>query len=242
MLISVVIPLRDEESSLLQLFDELSSAFSEVSFDREFILVSDGSRDRTPVILQEKSRDWPVLRPLILSKSGGQTSALRHGIAAARGEWIGTLDGALQDDPRDLRRMLELTAPGFEAIIGYRRQRAARDSILKSFCSWAANASVSLLFFRRQKDLGCPVRLMRASLAKRLLLRDGMHRFIPILCMLEGAAIRQIAVAHRGRKHGSSHYGISRVFKVLPDILRLWVLRVKQREKWSRSSITRDGT
>jgi len=224
--LSVVIPVYNEEENIRPLMESLAKNLA--GFDHEVIFVDDGSTDHTVEEIIKRSQE--NTRILVFSRNFGQTSALAAGIDAARGEFIATLDGDLQNDPADIPSMLErLKKDNLDIIAGRRLQR--RDGLmLRKIPSAIANFLIRKLTRVKVHDYGCTLKVFRASLAKKLDLYGELHRFIPILGSIHGAKIAEVYVRHHPRKFGVSKYGLGRTLKVASDLLLMFFF-VKYRQK-----------
>lgn len=217
--LSVVVPLRDEEKNVGPLYEELTRALVPLAIPYELILVEDGSADATFARLAEiQSRD-PRVRVLRFRRNFGQTAAFAAGFASARGRLIATIDGDLQNDPADLPKLLAL-AGSFDVVVGWRRRR--HDAWLtRRVPSMVANWLLGIVSGVRLHDNGCSLKVFRAEVVKPLKLRPGMHRYLPALASQLGGRVTEIVVNHRPRVHGRSKYGLSRVFRVVADLVQL---------------------
>jgi glycosyltransferase involved in cell wall biosynthesis len=214
-LLSVVIPVHDEEESLETLHRELDAALASHAGGVEFLWVDDGSRDGSLARMQAIAEKDPRVRVLTLDAQHGQSAALAAGFRAARGEWIATLDADLQNDPADLPCLLAAMEHA-DAVCGVRVGR--RDGPLRGLASRVANAFRNAVTQERVSDVGCSLRVMRARHLAGVRPFRGMHRFLPTLLRLEGARVVELPVAHRARRHGRSHYGIAdRLFVGIVD-------------------------
>jgi len=216
--ISVVIPLHDEEANVVQLHAELSDVLSLLSVPYEVILVDDGSADATFARLTEVHARDPHVQVVRFSRNFGQTAAFAAGFAHARGRFIVTMDGDLQNDPRDIPRMLDL-ARDRDIVCGWRRER--QDSLTKRVPSVAANWLLGRVTGIRLHDNGCSLKVFRAEVVKPLRLSPGMHRYLPALASQLGGRVTEVVVNHRPRRAGRSKYGLSRTFQVIRDIAQL---------------------
>lgn len=222
--LSVVIPYRDEEDSLIVLHAELSGVLDTLALEAEILLVDDGSRDAGPEIARQLAHRDPRLRLLRLSPGSGQSAALEAGFRAARGELVATLDADLQNDPADLPRLLERLETA-DCVCGIRAPR--EDALSKRLASWIANSIRRRVLADGVSDIGCSLRVMRRAQLERIKLFRGGHRFLPSMLRMEGARIVECPVRHRPRRHGRSKYGITqRLRAVVPDLLAmLWLAR-----------------
>lgn len=222
--LSLVCPLYDEEDNVLPLVDAVVDALGD-RYAWELILVDDGSRDATWDRVREAARREPRVRPLRLARNYGQATATQAGFDHARGAVIVTLDGDLQNDPADVPRLVERLEQGYDLVAGYRRER--RDRFLtRTLPSRIANVLIHALTGVAITDNGCSLKAYRRDLVRRLGLYSDMHRFIPAMAVgMAGARIAEIPVCHRPRRRGRSKYGLSRVWKVLADLLAVIMIR-----------------
>lgn len=215
MYLSIIVPIYNEKESIIKLIDRLHNALSGIEY--EIVLVDDGSSDGTvDAVLRLND---PTIHLLLFGRNFGQTSALAAGIEAARGRYIATLDGDLQNDPADIPLMLNTLQTGnFDIVVGKRTNR--QDGLfLRKIPSKLANKLIRWLTNVHVSDYGCTLKLFKAEFAKRLELYGELHRFIPILGTLQGARIGEVDVRHHPRQHGSSKYGMERTAKVLSDLM-----------------------
>jgi glycosyltransferase involved in cell wall biosynthesis len=228
--LSVVIAAKNEAANLPQLVDEIGSALRPLCNDDlrgitgfEIVIVDDGSTDRTRSVLRDLGAVNPELRGLILSPGVGQSSATAAGIHAARGDWIATLDADLQNDPADLVRLWN-ALPGHDAALGWRVTR--EDSWSKRVISGWANRIRNVVFGQSIRDTGCSVRIFPRTMAVRLPLFHGMHRFFGPLLLREGCKLIQVPVNHRARLRGWSHYNLwNRSLGVIIDLFGVtWLM------------------
>ncbi len=189
----------------------------------ELVIVDDGSSDATLSILRELLPTTPELVVVSLRRNFGQTLALQAGFDVARGGTIVTMDGDLQNDPRDIPRLLEELERGADVVSGWRRQR--QDTLLmRKVPSWIANRLIRLVTKVRIHDQGCSLKAYRSEVVRQLDLYGDMHRFVAILTMPVGARIAEVEVRHHPRVAGDSKYGISRTFKVVADLFAIQML------------------
>ena len=216
--ISIVIPVYNEEESILTLHKQIRNACEPMGKSYEMLFVDDASTDGTFALLKQMHRKDPSLRVLRFSRNFGQTAALAAGISHAKGEIIVTLDGDLQNDPADIPRLVAKLEEGYDLISGWRLNR--QDPFLtRRLPSIMANWLISLTTKVKLHDYGCTLKAFRSEVAKSLHLYGEMHRFIPALASDLGAAIAEMPVNHRPRSHGNSKYGISRTIRVILDLL-----------------------
>ena len=205
--LSVVIPFRDEAPSLRDLYSELAEVLDELPFESEILFVDDESRDDGCEVVRDLSGRDARVRLLSLSPHSGQSAALEAGFRAACGEVVATLDADLQNVPGDLPRLLEALDRA-DCVCGVRVDR--QDSISKRIASRIANGIRRFVLSDGIHDIGCSLRVMRASSLARVKLFRGGHRFLPSLLAMEGARVIELPVRHRPRRDGTSNYGVGR--------------------------------
>ena len=214
--LSVVIPLLDEAPNVEALCRELVDTLE--AWDRTFevVLVDDGSTDETFEILSRLHRADRRLRVIRLRRNFGQTAAFSAGFAHARGQLIVTADGDLQNDLRDIPRMVAKLEEGYDIVCGWRKER--KDPLSRRLPSVVANALISRATGVRLHDTGCSLKIFRAEVVKSLRLYGEMHRFLPAIASEQGVRIAEVVVNHRARRHGRSKYGLSRAVTVVLDL------------------------
>lgn len=213
-LLSLVIPVFNEEDNIVPLMDNIDQALA--SYQYEVILVDDFSTDTT--VHQIKKLNHSKVKLVELRKNYGQSSALAAGFDHAEGTYIITLDGDLQNDPNDIPAMLQkLHEEDWDVIIGIRSKR--KDNFVRKLPSKIANFLIRKTTRLNIKDHGCALKVFRKEIAKELKLYGEMHRFISLLAYLNGARVGEMSVQHHPRIHGKSKYGLGRTFKVVNDIL-----------------------
>jgi glycosyltransferase involved in cell wall biosynthesis len=222
-MISVVVPVYDEEESLKAFYEELKGALVKLKTPYEIILVDDGSRDKTLNNLKEfESKDKNV-RIFSFRKNQGKAEALTLGFQEAKGDYIVTLDADLQDKPREIAKLLRKAKSGsWDVVSGWRKER--KDTGVKVFSSKLFNLIVSYLWGLKLHDYNCGLKLYSKDAAKSLNLYGGMHRFTPLLAHEQGFTVTEVAVEHDERKRGKSKYGFSKIWKDLPDMFTMLFL------------------
>lgn len=217
-LVSIVIPLYNEEDNISLLYDQLSEVAERNDLNCEFIFIDDGSSDSTcDTLIRVVGGDTRV-KLVRLRRNFGQTAAMAAGFDHATGDVVVTLDGDLQNDPAEIPRMLAKLNEGYDLVAGWRKDR--QDAFLsRKLPSMLANRLISRTTKVQLHDYGCTLKVMRAEVAKNIRLYGEMHRFIPAIAAEMGVRIAEIPVNHRPRIHGQSKYGISRTFRVLLDLL-----------------------
>jgi glycosyltransferase involved in cell wall biosynthesis len=216
--LSVVIPVRNEAPALKDLHRELTQTLSAWGRPYEIIVVDDGSTDESFDSLARLQATDPRLRVIRFRRNFGQTAAFAAGFDYARGRIIVTSDGDLQNDPRDIPRLVEMLDQGYDIVCGWRKDR--KDPFFsRRLPSLAANKMISLATGVRLHDYGCSLKAFRAEVIKPLKLYGEMHRFLPAIASEQGVTIAEAVVNHRPRRHGRSKYGISRTIRVILDLL-----------------------
>lgn len=221
-LVSVVVPMYDEEDNVEPLYAAVTQALAGRDFDYELVLVDDGSKDRTCERAAALVRRDRRVRLVKFRRNYGQTAAMAAGVEAARGDVLVTMDGDLQNDPQDIPRLLELIEQGHDIVVGWRRKR--RDGGARVFVSKVANRIMARIMGVAVRDSGCSLKAYRSELIKGIPMYGEMHRFIPALSQLAGARLAELEVNHRARQFGVSKYGFSRIQKVMLDIITIRVL------------------
>ncbi len=215
MKLSVVIAVYNEEDNIAPLIERLETGLSGI--DHEVIFVDDGSTDDT--VKNIKKYATPDITLVALAKNAGQSSALKAGIDQAKGEYIATIDGDLQNDPVDIPALLDIIETEDWDVVAGKRENRQDNAVLRKLPSNIANWMIRTLTKVRLEDYGCSLRVFKSQVAKNLNLYGELHRFIPVLVSLQGARTKQIPVSHHPRIHGESKYGLKRTYKVLVDLM-----------------------
>ena len=218
--LSVVAPLYNESENVRPLVDWILQALEAYSGVFEVLLVDDGSRDQTWSEIRAAAAADPRVMGLRLGRNVGQTAAMMAGFDNARGRVIVSLDGDLQNDPRDIPALIAKLDEGYDLVCGWRRQRQDK-LLLRKIPSWVANRLIRRLTGVPITDNGCSLKAYRRDLLNRISLYAEQHRFIPALSASVGARITEMPVRHHARRFGESKYGISRTVKVLVDLITL---------------------
>ena len=217
--LSVVIPLYNEEQNVAPLLAELSAILASMPVPHEVVLIDDGSADGTFEVLRRIQRSHQHVRVIRFARNFGQTAAFAAGFAYARGQFIVTFDGDLQNDPADIPRLLEI-ARTHDVVCGWRKDR--KDDFLTRYVpSVIANQLIGLVSGVHVHDVGCSLKVFRAEVVKPLKLTPGMHRYLPALASQLGDRVTEVVVNHRPRRFGQSKYGLSRTFRVVSDLAKL---------------------
>lgn len=216
--LSVVIPIYNEALNLRELHQEFVTVLDAWGRPFELVLVDDGSTDESFAIMAEIQRADPRVRVVRFRRNFGQTAAFSAGFRYARGRLIATADGDMQNDPRDLPRMVDLIDQGYDIVAGWRKDR--KDTFLtRRVPSMLANGLISWATGVHLHDYGCSLKVFRAEVVKPLKLYGEMHRFLPAIASELGVRITEVVVNHRARTRGQSKYGLSRTVRVVLDLL-----------------------
>jgi dolichol-phosphate mannosyltransferase len=215
--ISVVVPVHDEERSVALLYDELRSALEPLATPWEAIFVDDGSTDGTFSALTRLHDAEQNVRVVRLRRNFGKAAALVAGFDQAHGETVVTIDGDLQDDPAEIPRMLAKLEEGFDLVTGWKTHR--RDPLSRRILSRIFNRVTSAFSGVRLHDMNCGLKAYRAEVVHGLRLYGELHRFIPVLAHYRGFRIAELPVNHRPREHGRSRYGVERYVRGFLDLL-----------------------
>ena len=216
--ISVVVPMRNESPNVAELHAELTTVLDGFGRPYEILAIDDGSTDDTFATLAALQRRNPRLRVIRFRRNFGQTAAFAAGFARARGRYIVTFDGDLQNDPTDIPAMIEKIAEGPDIVAGWRKER--KDPFLnRRLPSMIANTVISFATGVKLHDYGCSLKVFRAEVVKSMKLYGEMHRFLPAIAAEQGVDIVEHVVNHRKRIHGKSKYGISRTIRVVLDLM-----------------------
>jgi glycosyltransferase involved in cell wall biosynthesis len=215
--ISVVVPVHNEERSVALLLDELDSALQPLGTSWEAIFVDDGSTDGTYAALTRLHAARDEVTVVRLRRNFGKAAALGAGFAHARGEVIVTIDGDLQDDPAEIPRLLIKLEEGFDLVSGWKAHR--RDPLRRRILSRLFNAVTRWVAGVRLHDMNCGLKAYRAEVVRGLRLYGELHRFIPVLAHHRGFRIAELPVNHRPREHGRSRYGVERYLRGFLDLL-----------------------
>ena len=216
--LSIVVPLFNEEESAGPLYQAITESMRDSNWTYEIILVDDGSSDSTFETAAKLAADDERVRVVKFRRNYGQTPAMSAGIDHARGAVVVTMDGDLQNDPRDIPSLVAKLDEGYEIAVGWRHKR--KDKLItRKIPSVVANWLIGKVTGVPIKDNGCSLKAFRAEVIKSVPLYSEMHRFIPAMASMTGAQTAQIQVRHHARQFGVSKYGLSRIFKVLGDLL-----------------------
>ena len=217
---SIVVPFHNEEQSVTRLYDRVKDVMETISESFELVFVDDGSRDRTYRLLEEIAAVDSRVLLIKLRRNFGQTSALAAGFDHATGDFILAMDGDLQHDPAEIPQFMAKLEEGYDVVSGWRAQRAD-NLVLRRVPSTAANWLMRRLSGVEIHDFGTTFKAYRREVIQNIPLYGEMHRFIPALASWYGATICEVPISNPARESGQSHYGISRTFRVMFDLVTI---------------------
>ncbi len=219
-MISIVVPVFDEEENVNQLYAEIKKALKD--YEAEIILVDDGSRDKTFSLLKQIREKDPAVRVIKFNRNYGQSAALSAGIKHAKGDIVVTLDGDLQNDPADIPMMIEKLGEGYDFVAGWRHNR--KDTFFKKKFSRFGYLLRKTVIGKVVHDSGCTLRVYRKQVAADMELMGEMHRYISEMLMLKGYRFAEVKVNHRPRVAGKTKYSLRKLPKGFLDLLlvALW--------------------
>jgi glycosyltransferase involved in cell wall biosynthesis len=215
--ISVVVPVHDEERTVALLYEELDSALQPLGQPLEAVFVDDGSGDGSFSALTRLHDAKDNVRVIRLRRNFGKATALSTGFAHAEGDIVVTIDADLQDDPTEIPRLLAKLDEGFDLVTGWKTHR--RDPLSRRIPSKIFNWVTGRVSGLRLHDLNCGLKAYRAEVVRGLRLYGELHRFIPVLAHYRGHRIAELPVDHRPREHGRSRYGVERYLRGFLDLL-----------------------
>lgn len=221
-MISVVVPVHDEEQSVEPLYDELRASLDPLGRPWEAVFVDDGSTDGSLGALTRLHSAAPNVKVVRLRRNFGKAAALAAGFQHAEGDVVVTIDADLQDDPAEIPRLLAKLDEGFDLVSGWKVQR--RDPLSRRIPSRIFNAVVGRVSGLRLHDLNCGLKAYRADVVRNLRIYGELHRFLPVLAHDRGYRVAELAVNHRPRGHGKSRYGVERYLRGFLDFLTVWFM------------------
>jgi glycosyltransferase involved in cell wall biosynthesis len=221
--LSVLVPVYNEIDSLPELTARLEDVLARLGHVWEVVFVDDGSADGSGAALDEIAAREPRFKVVHLRRNFGQTAALMAAVEYSRGEVVVMMDADLQNDPADIVRLVSKLDEGYDVISGWRVDRRDKEWG-RQWPSRLANRLISWLSGVRLHDYGCTLKAYRRWTIEHVRLYGEMHRYIPIYASWQGAKVLEVPVTHYPRRHGKSKYGISRVTRVLLDLLVIFFL------------------
>lgn len=217
-LLSIIIPLFNEAENIIPLYEQVIGILPSLGCNLEIVLVNDGSTDGSRAILNDLASQDGRVKVIHFRRNFGQTTAIMAGIDYSSGDVLIPMDGDLQNDPRDIPKLLAKLQEGYQVCSGWREDR--KDHPLKrNLPSRVANRLISAISGVHLHDYGCSLKAYRREVIKGVKLYGEMHRFIPIYATWQGARVAEIPVAHHPRIHGKTKYGLERTFKVILDLI-----------------------
>lgn len=216
--LSIIVPLYNEEESVVPLYESIKKSVDNMGVDYEILFVDDGSKDDTVPVASKLAVNDKRLRIIKFRRNYGQTPAMAAGIDNACGEVLVTMDGDLQNDPADIPELVNKVKEGYDIVVGWRHNRQDK-LVTRKIPSKIANKLIDKVTGVPIKDNGCSLKAYKANVIKNIPLYSEMHRFIPAMTSLAGTRIAEVKVNHHARVFGESKYGLSRIYKVLIDLL-----------------------
>lgn len=227
--VSIVVPFHNEEGNVVEMYGRLHAVMESLGRNHQFVFVDDGSTDLTYKLLKELTVIDHHVTVVRLRRNFGQTAALAAGFAHSTGDYVIAMDGDLQHDPSEIPAFLEKVEQGYDVVSGWRSHRID-NLLLRKIPSRCANWLMAKLSGVNIHDFGTTFKAYRGDLLRQLPLYGEMHRFIPALASAYGASICEIPIQNNHRKHGESHYNLSRTFRVLFDLITIrFLLRYMSR-------------
>ena len=221
-MISIVIPVKNEETALPILYQELTDVLKTIGESYELIFVNDGSTDTTKKILDSIAKSNRKVRVFHFRANFGKSEALAYGLSRVKGETVVTLDGDLKANPADIPKLLIKLGQGFDLVVGWRKNR--RDSLEKRLSSYIFNFGTRLLSRVPLHDYNCGLKAMKRDVANQLHLHGELHRFVPILAEKLKYRVTELPVHHRRRQFGTSKFGLGRSWRAVIDLLTVLFL------------------
>lgn len=221
MKLSIIIPMYNEQESLDSLFVELSGLFSQETAT-EIIFINDGSSDNTLNILKSKIKNYPTWSIINLYRNYGKAVALQAGFDNSKGEIIATMDADLQDNPKEIYRLIEELDRGYDVVSGWKKNR--KDPLEKKIASKIFNFFVRVFSGLKIHDSNCGIKVFKREVTEMLTLYGGRHRYIPLLAHQKKFLISEVVVDHREREFGISKYGVKRYSDGFFDFLTILFL------------------
>lgn len=216
--IAVIVPVFNEEKNIVTVYEELVHVLEGIDQEFEIIFIDDGSTDQSFKILSKLHKDDPRVIIISFRRNFGQTAALSAGFDHARGDIVVTLDADLQNDPMDIPKMLDKLNEGYDIVNGWRVNR--KDPFLsRRLPSIIANKIISIVTRVKLHDYGCTLKCFRREVTQNIKLYGEMHRFIPAIASGMGSSVAEVRVNHRARRFGKSKYGLSRIIRVILDLI-----------------------
>lgn len=215
-MISVIIPIYNEEENIKKLSQSILEALSNIDF--EVLFINDGSTDNSEEEIRSISKNYSNMKLINLRRNYGQTAAMQAGFDYSKGDIVVPMDGDLQNDPKDIPILIDKINEGYDVVSGWRKNRSDKK-ITRILPSKIANGLISKISGLHLHDYGCTLKAYRKEIINDIKLYGEMHRFIPIYAAWEGGKVTEIEVTHHARSAGKTKYGLSRIPRVILDIL-----------------------
>jgi glycosyltransferase involved in cell wall biosynthesis len=215
-MISIVVPIFNEEDNILKLAESITKNLSKINY--EVIFINDGSIDNSEKNIQTVIKKYSNFKLINLRRNYGQTAAMQAGFDHSKGEIIIPMDGDLQNDPKDIPMLIDKINEGYDVVSGWRKTRLDKK-YTRILPSKIANMLISKISGIHLHDYGCTLKAYRKEILDEIKLYGEMHRFIPIYASWEGAKVTEVAVHHHPRNAGETKYGLSRIPRVILDLL-----------------------
>ncbi|HIG09503.1 MAG TPA: glycosyltransferase [Alphaproteobacteria bacterium] len=215
-MISIVIPIYNEEANIAKLAESILKALSGIEY--EVLFINDGSTDNSEKEIQAISKSNAHIKLINLRRNYGQTAAMQAGFDHSKGNIVIPMDGDLQNDPKDIPMLIEKINEGYDVVSGWRKIRSDKK-FTRIIPSKIANMLISKISGIHLHDYGCTLKAYRKDILNDIKLYGEMHRFIPIYASWEGAKVTEVAVHHHPRTAGKTKYGLSRIPRVILDLL-----------------------
>lgn len=223
MLVSIIVPLHNEEENIEEMYHALKTVMDAENYDHELLFIDDGSTDKTVELLEPLEQKDSRVRLLQFRRNFGKAAAWAAGFDHAKGDIIVTIDGDLQNDPKDIPKMVSLIGE-YDVVNGWRRKR--KDPfIIRRFPSLIANRLISKVTGVELRDYGSGLKAYKAEVVKNINMYGELHRFIPAVANWYGVKIKEIETTHHPRRRGKSKYGISRTLMVILDLITVKFLQ-----------------
>jgi len=222
-MLSIVVPVFNEEESVKSFFTEIAKTLSSLGEDYEIVFIDDGSTDKSLDILKSFIKENKKIRLFSFRRNMGKSEALTYGFMQAKGDYIVTLDADLQDQPSEIHKLLKKAKEdGIDLVAGWRQNQKRPKSMI--FISKMFNGLLNKLFGLEIHDYNCGLKVYTKEVAKSLRLYGGLHRFIPLIVYEKGFSVEEMPIEHAARKFGKSKYGFSKLWKDLPDLFSIFFL------------------
>ncbi|NER80377.1 MAG: glycosyltransferase family 2 protein [Leptolyngbya sp. SIO1D8] len=222
--LSLVVPIYNEYESIPRLLEVISEAMETVNLTYEIICIDDGSADGSADLLRKFASERQDVTALLLRRNYGQTAAMAAGFDYARGRVIITLDGDLQNDPKDIPKLMSKLDEGYDLVSGWRKHRKD-NQVTRLLPSKLANWLIGRVTGVSLHDYGCSLKAYRTEVVRDMNLYGELHRFLPVLAFIEGARIAELPVNHYARQFGKSKYGLGRTFRVVMDLMTVYFMK-----------------